>query len=255
MLVEAAVQRSGPGQHVPTVAGYGDGVGLPAATALVLVLLALVNLCNNRWLPRAYVVTSVVGSAGLLALARGAGLGWEDLGLGPGWVPRGLLWGGPPALALLVGLRVAVGRPGVSGRLRDDRAARSRGSVLYQVLVWVPLGTVLLEEVAFRGVLLGLLEPQVGTLWAVMLSALAFGLWHVLPTAAAARADTVVARALGGRGPGWAVVGGVLLTAAVGTGLAGLRLVAASLLAPALLHLASNSGGYLAAAAVRRPER
>lgn len=227
-------------------------MALPTATVLVVALLALLNLLNNLWLPRAYVVTGVVGSATLLAIGAAAGLGWADVGLGPGWLVRGLLWGGLPALVLLAGLRVAAARPATADRLRDARVGATPREVRYQALVRVPFGTVLLEEVGFRGVLLGLLAAQTSTAWAVAWSALLFGLWHVLPTAAAARADTVVTRALGGPRPGRVVVGGVVATAVVGVGLAVLRLAAASLLAPALLHLASNSGGYLAADAARR---
>ena len=48
-------------------------------------------------------------------------------------------------------------------------------------LVEVPLGTVLLEEVVFRSVLLGLLTSMYGTVAGVLGSAFLFGLWHILP--------------------------------------------------------------------------
>ena len=45
----------------------------------------------------------------------------------------------------------------------------------------MPLGTVLLEEVAFRGVLWGLLAHMDGPRVATLVSHSLFGLWHILP--------------------------------------------------------------------------
>jgi membrane protease YdiL (CAAX protease family) len=53
-------------------------------------------------------------------------------------------------------------------------------SVLWRAFAWMPLDTALPEEVAFRGVLLAGLLRHLTTSRAVLISALAFTLWHVV---------------------------------------------------------------------------
>jgi membrane protease YdiL (CAAX protease family) len=79
----------------------------------------------------------------------------------------------PAGLAVAVALLVAV-------NLLNNRYAR-HAYVAYQTLVRIPLGTVVLEEVAFRGVVLGLGGSAYGWVWATVLSAALFGMWHALP--------------------------------------------------------------------------
>ena len=45
----------------------------------------------------------------------------------------------------------------------------------------MPLGTVLLEEIGFRGVVYGLSARMWGFAWATVISSVLFGLWHVQP--------------------------------------------------------------------------
>ncbi len=52
----------------------------------------------------------------------------------------------------------------------------------YQTLLRIPLGTALLEEVAFRGVLFGVWLETAGARRALIGSSVAFALWHIAPT-------------------------------------------------------------------------
>jgi membrane protease YdiL (CAAX protease family) len=121
--------------------------------------------------------------------------------------------------------------------------------VAYRVLLRIPVGTVLWEEVAFRGVLHAALCRELPPGAAAAAGAALFGIWHVHPTSAAIRAN-----APGGSAAGRRI--GVLLgctgTAAAGALFTWLRQRSGSILAPALLHLAANSGGLLAAVAADR---
>jgi membrane protease YdiL (CAAX protease family) len=137
------------------------------------------------------------------------------------------------------------------GLLGDARVAGlGAGGLAGQVLVRIPLGTVLWEEVAFRGVLLAALGRLLSLRGAIGVSAVLFGLWHVRPALGALAADGLAAGPLARTG---AVVLACLGTAAAGVPFAELRLRSGSLLAPALLHLATNCLGVLAAAAVHPP--
>ncbi|BCY13030.1 CPBP family intramembrane glutamic endopeptidase [Actinoplanes sp. L3-i22] len=171
---------------------------------------------------------------------------------GPGWAQPIT---GPAAAALLIavsgltssqaGLRlsglgyglggVAVVAIGYAVAVRVPAARRlfrvSYPRPWFTALVSVPLATVVFEEVAFRGVLWGLIDRDHGPIWATGVTAVLFGLWHLAP------------------GRPW--------TDAIVTGVAGvvlglLRAVGGGLVAPALVHWAADGLGVLAAARVSR---
>jgi len=135
---------------------------------------------------------------------------------------------------------------------RDHRVRGATASwVAYQVLVRIPFGTVLLEEVAFRGVLYGLFRHWYGVPWATVLCGTLFGLWHVLPAAALARNNPVAGRVFDRRR--WLlVVLTVLVTGLAGVVLSELQRRSGSLLTPIALHWAVNGLGYLTAYLVSR---
>lgn len=188
---------------------------------------------------RRYVAVNVALSAGLLLAAGAQGLTAAALGLAPRDLGAGLAWGTGAALLVTAGLGTALAVPALRPVLRDPRVADlSPAALVRYALVRIPLGTVLLEEVAFRGVLLAVWARDQPLAVAVLASSAAFGLWHVVPTAA-------LARARGGRLA--TVAAGVVVTGLVGTVFCWLRIVSGSLAAPALVHLATNSLGALAA--------
>ena len=121
--------------------------------------------------------------------------------------------------------------------------------MLFQVLLRIPLGTVLLEEIAFRGVLPTLFggNPAVSWRWKPVLGASAlFGAWHVLPSAALTTGNSAVQEMFGGS----AVL--VALLAVASTMLVGILLsltcyVGRGLKASMLVHWATNSLGFVAA--------
>lgn len=229
-----------------------DRSGTPTRTLLVLVaMLAGINVLTNRVLPEgAYVPFALAAAGGLIAYAvLGDGRTRTDLGGDPGAVPTGLRWGA--VLAVIVALVYAVGMalPATRPLFEDARVEGLDGAaVAYHALVRVPLGTVALEEVAFRGVLLSMLLARTSTLRAVAWSSLLFGLWHVLPIIGMGPVNPTQEDHLEGTdGTLVAVVGGVAATALAGAFLCWLRLRTHSLVAPMVLHWATNGLGYLAA--------
>jgi membrane protease YdiL (CAAX protease family) len=135
---------------------------------------------------------------------------------------------------------------------RDSRYRLGYGSALLTALVLIPVGTVLLEEVAFRGVLWGLLRRLGGTVVATAVSSALFGLWHILPSLGLATDNEAIGSAVGqGRSAQViAVLGTVLFTAGSGVVFCELRRRSGSILAPAGLHWAVNGLSVLASAAV-----
>ncbi|MDP9403751.1 MAG: CPBP family intramembrane metalloprotease [Actinomycetota bacterium] len=218
-----------------------------AALALVLLVLVAHNLVGNLVLPPAlYVPANLAVAAVLLATARTSGVSWAELGLGRSSLGRGAALGAAAFLVVAIVLVVAALVPATRPLFKDQRVANVTGAaVAYQAVVRIPLGTVFLEEVAFRGVLLALLRRATSPRAAVGWSSAMFGLWHVVPTV-----EALGANRLAPGGP--AVAAAVVATAAAGAAFCWLRLRSGSLVAPALAHVASNSVALVVAVSVLR---
>jgi CAAX protease family protein len=222
-----------------------------AAVVVTVAVLALLNVVDAR-VPHASLVAGPVCVAGLVAVARLAGLSWRDLGLGPGTWRPGLRWAAVEIAAVALVLAAAAALPLTREAFRDTRYRLDLGPALLTALVLIPVGTVLVEEVAFRGVLWGLLRRVRGTGTATVVSSLLFGLWHVLPSLGLATNNAAISGTVGrGRsGQAWAVLATVLFTALSGVVFCELRRRSGSILASAGLHWATNALSVLAAAAV-----
>lgn len=195
----------------------------------------------------AYIPANVVLAAGLLAAARRRGHTFEELGLSWRTLGRGTALGlGAAAVVLVV---VAVGS--LLSRT-DPQAAQLVASQAdvgplglgFELLVRIPLGTVLLEAVAFRGVLFAAVERVHTTLAAVIATSIAFGLWHVGPTLHELRELGAVVDPLG------TIAAIVAITTVGGLLFAGLRLLGRNLVTSALAHWSMNAAGLVAAVLV-----
>jgi membrane protease YdiL (CAAX protease family) len=132
--------------------------------------------------------------------------------------------------------------------LNDKRITSLDGrAIAYQAGVRIPLGTVLWEETAFRGVLQAALRRVLPEPAAIVVTSGVFGIWHIRPTLQALRVNGLA----NDRGQAVARVGAAVgVTAAGGVLLSVLRARSGSLTAPVLVHLATNSLPLLAAWAV-----
>jgi uncharacterized protein len=213
--------------------------------------LAAVNVVDIR-VPHASLVIGPVGAAGLLAIARWAGLSWQELGLGSGTWRRGLIWASGAIGAVAVVFAVGAALPLTRHAFRDTRYDLDWEHALLTAFLLIPLGTVIFEEVAFRGVLWGLLRRRHGTLTATVVSSVLFGLWHVLPSLGLAADNQAIGSTVGKGTSGQviSVLGTVLFTGLSGVVFCELRRRSGSLLASIGLHWATNGLGVLTAAAI-----
>jgi uncharacterized protein len=214
-------------------------------------ILVCVNIIDIR-VPHASLVVGPVTAAVLLALARAAGLNWAELGLGPGTWRRGLIWSAVIIGSVGVVFAVGASLPLTRDAFRDSRYHLGWGSALLTALVLIPVGTVLVEEVAFRGVLWGLIRRVRGTAAATIVSSALFGLWHVLPSLGLSADNEAIGSAVGkGKSAQLiTVVATVAFTALSGVVFCEVRRRSGSLLASASMHWATNGLGVLASAAV-----
>ena len=231
----------------------------------VLALLVVVNLLNNRWLEGWYVRTCLVSAVLLVLLGRLDQLSWYQMGLSPARIIPGVIWGAAAVGAVLLVYTVGLALPFTRRFFLDERAGEQSGvELLKNALVVVPFGTVLLEEIAFRGVLLGMIETRFGLWPAILVSSVVFGLWHILPSLVMHESNAGVGEVLGEGlfGRAMAVVLSVLGTAGAGVvfcvlvwGVPGLFSGSQSLIAPMALHWALNGLGFVFTWGVYRRRR
>jgi uncharacterized protein len=224
------------------------------ALAAAILLLALSNWMSNRFLPVhapwAYVLWNLGVAGGLLVVARLGGAGPVAVGLGiRHWhrpVGVGLLLAAGVALIFAIAMVL----PATRDAFLDNRARSSGiGEMLYQVLVRIPLGTVVLEEIAFRGVLPALFgsSPAIRWRWGPVLGAsFCFGLWHILPSMGINTGNAAVASALDGSQLVTTTLA-VLSMFAAGILMCALARLGKGIKTTMLLHWATNSLGFVAA--------
>lgn len=227
--------------------------GMKADTAFAVAVAGVLAAYNNTggaqpWRQRWYPVTNLGATGLLLAAAAGSRLTAADLGLSPGQVPAGLRGAAGPAGALAAAWLALAVTPATRPVLADRRiTGLTWPQVAYQVTVRIPVGTVLWEETAFRGVLQAALCRVLPTPAAIAVTSGVFGIWHIGPTIAALRINGVAPGSRAGRA---GVTAAVVGTAAIGGLLSWFRHHSGSLSAPVLLHLTANCGAALAARAV-----
>jgi uncharacterized protein len=221
------------------------------ALASCAVLGAYNNVIHRHpWHHRRYVTLNACATGATVAAAAANGLTASDMGFGraewpPGWLAIG-------AAALVgAGWIVVAAVPATRPVLNDKRITSLDGrAVAYQAVVRIPIGTVLWEETAFRGVLQAALRRVLPRPAAIAVTSAVFGIWHIRPTMAALRINQV---ATGRRAELAGVAAAVAGTAAAGVLLSWLRDRSSSVAAPVLLHLTANCGGALAARWVAGP--
>ena len=218
---------------------------------LVLMLVASITTfqVNRRW----YVPLALAWTIAFLAYGSlVADLSLADMALGR-WIP-GLLWAAGCIGVVTLAMAVGVAVPRLHPLFADERLMKSSGAqVAQKSLIEIPLGTVLLEEIVFRSVLLGLLTSMYGTWAGVFGSAFLFGLWHILPALEMHDSHSLTSQL----GSGWraklaTVALTILATGGAGIAFAGLVVVSGSVLAPMGLHWATNGPGSIASWLVGR---
>ena len=223
--------------------------GLPWWPLLVVIAaIVIINIVNNRVAPKThYLLWSFAGSVVLVAIGLLDGNSFTDMGLGWFFFLSGFIWA-----AASIGLVAAIYVIGSFFRktrqaFKDESiGGLSGGRLAFQALVEVPFGTVMLEEIAFRAVLFSMLARRFGVGWAIAISALLFGIWHVLPSIGTHERNPALGSVVGGgiRGNVLAVAGSVLTTTLAGVLFALMRIVSGSVIAPMGLHWATNGLGY-----------
>jgi membrane protease YdiL (CAAX protease family) len=213
-----------------------------AVSGAVVVVLAAVNVVDHLLHPPFWV--RALEGAGLLAWARLDGLTWSQLGLGRDRLGAGCRWGLGAVGVVAGGYVVGVLLPPTRPAFQDVRYDTPLPEALRTAFLVIPLGTVVLEELAFRSVLWGVLSRHLRPGQVLVTTSVLFGLWHVIPALRGVATNRGVSDTVGGSGVAVAV-GTVALTTVGGLVFGGLRLRSGSVLAGAGAHWATNALGVL----------
>ena len=219
------------------------------ALGATVAALAVGNVVRSTLLPSALDLPfNLALAGGIVGISATAGVGPEELGLARRDAGAGLRWGGAAFAAVSAVVVGAAVVPATRGLFDDDRAEIGAAELIADVFIRIPFGTVVLEEVTFRGALLALLCRLTSVPRAVLASSLLFGCWHALPAWTSVDENSTVATVAGGSGGGALVVTAtVLATTVAGLVFCWLRLRSGSLLAPAMAHLGTNCVPLVAA--------
>lgn len=221
------------------------GVYLAGIVALLLFANVIVNeVLSPPW----YVPFNLTVLGAALLLARGGGTTWDAMGMSADRLRRGAAVGSLIGIVIVGLFFAAVMLPAAREAFRDDRIIEgSIGLSLYHALFRVPIGTAVYEEVLFRGIVFGMLARRTSPLVAALWSSLLFGLWHVLPALDAVETNPI-GNAFGGT---WEpVVAAVVSTFLAGMVFVWIRLYSGSIIAPIIVHMATNSTAIIASAVV-----
>jgi membrane protease YdiL (CAAX protease family) len=215
-------------------------------TAVVVVALATLNVTDHL-LGGAFWFGPLV-AVGLLVFARWTGLNWSQLGMGSDRLRSGSRWA-LAAIAVVAGAYlVGVLFPPTRTAFLDARYDLTARRALLSAFVIIPVGTILVEEIAFRSVLWAMLARHSTTSRVLVTSSVLFGLWHILPSLHLASANHGVGQAVrgtGGSATALVVAGTVALTAIGGVVAGEMRRRSGSVLASIGMHWATNGLGVL----------
>ncbi len=213
-----------------------------AAETAVLAAVAGYSVLLNRVIPRRAHIAANLGAASVaIALARADGATWRDLALSAREARAGLRTGLLAAVPIVAATAGSAAVPATQPQFRDPRVLDAPNP-LFEIVLRIPVGTALCEELLFRSAALAYLEQHSSRARAIVTTSALFGVWHVLPARDAVATNARIALT-------------VATTALAGAAFACLRYRSGSVLAPIVAHTAINASAFAAARLVQRREK
>lgn len=207
--------------------------------SIILLLLFLI-ICSTAFFATAgwaHAVVVLLAYAGLYAFYKRSALDRKSVGITRSNLLAGLQYGAVVCAAIFAILLAAYVID--SHVFHDPRYHVSLVSAFFFALMIEPIKVILFEELAFRGILLALMMRVFKNKWyAITLTSLAFGLWHILPSLHLEEPGSKLS----------AVLVSVVFTTLAGILLAVLRIRSNSLAAPILVHWFVNGMAIVLAA-------
>ena len=207
------------------------------AIATLIILINFLNTKSTGWINWTLIFGGVIA---IFLIARLIPLNTSDMGLERKYLKSGAIHGGVSLLLVLLTFSLVFIIK--SDFFIDSRYAVTFLDLLYLIFIFIPLHTIIIEELLFRGALLGYLLKITNKRLAVFISSALFGLWHILPSLGLAKSSSTLSSTLGTDyiAQILSVIGAVLLTFVAALVFCWIRIRSKSLLAPILAHWAIN---------------
>lgn len=224
---------------------------LAIETLLTLLIVSYAALLSFVLPKKSHIILNILFSGIAVVIGVLSGLSLDAMGLAPSQLVVGGIYAAGIILGIFVVTFIASRLPFIGNFFANEAfATASKKRLWYEAGFRVPLGTALIEEVIFRGLLLGLLLQSNSVTTALLVSSVVFGLWHIFPTVNQLEANqTAKDMVAGKRGRKYlSIVVVVLSTSLAGFCFGLLRIWSGSLLTPWLVHWAINAGGIVSSA-------
>ena len=213
----------------------------------LIVLILLYGTVLARLVPRQFHILLNIGIAvTAIVLGFGFGLSPKDMGISIYTITSGI------AVAIVASVVIAASTllialiPPLRKYFLGDNLSKASGKLIaFEAGIRIPFSTALIEEVLFRGVLLGLLLTHYPTAVALVYASVVFGLWHIFPTIATLEQNDATIKAIADKKHRKyaGVIGTVVITTIAGLLFGYLRILANSIIAPWIVHWTINSSG------------
>jgi membrane protease YdiL (CAAX protease family) len=224
-----------------------------AIDAVVIIAILVYGTILARFIPRkAHISSNLLAALATIAFGLFLGLSLPQMGLTLSGVKSIIIISALTTGAIFLATLAVSFLPFLRHIFLGESFANARvRKVFFEAGFRIPLGTALVEEILFRGVLLGILLQSYSPLVSSIIAATVFGLWHIAPSINSIESNTAVqermrTKSLRAKG---SVAGIVLVTFTAGMFFNWLRIISGTILTTWLVHWAINSSGALASAA------
>jgi CAAX protease family protein len=225
--------------------------GLAVDAPAVLSVLGYSAMLNRVIPPRAHVPANLAAAGTAIVAVRALGASWDELGLSRSRAGRGVRAGVTLAAPIVAGAAGFATLPQTREQFQHPRVATAPRP-LYELMLRIPVGTALCEELIFRSALLAWFERRHRAPAAIAATSAVFGLWHVLPTLDGLDHER---EPLDNQARAAAVAKSVLATTVVGLAFAWTRRRTGSVLSAVIVHTAINAAGFIAVRMRQRARR
>jgi membrane protease YdiL (CAAX protease family) len=216
--------------------------------ALIALILLYGTVLAKLVPPKYHIFLNIFIAVIAILLGYGFGLSLSEMGIGAGYILKGILIAlALSAIITLATLIIAL-IPFLRHFFLGEDLAHAKGPLIaFEAAIRIPFSTALVEEVLFRGVLLGLLLTHYPTIIAITYAAIVFGLWHIFPTIKSLEHNDAAASLVGDKKSRQTigVLGAVTVTTIAGLLFGYARVLANSIVAPWLIHWSINASGVL----------
>lgn len=215
----------------------------------LIVLILLYGTVLARLVPkRFHLFLNIFIAFVAIILGYGFGLNAYAMGIDFGHIGSGIMVAFIASAIIFIGTIIIALIPKLRDFFIGDNLAQASGKLIsFEAVIRIPFSTALVEEVLFRGVLLGLLLSHYNTLVALLYASIAFGLWHIFPTIATLEQNDATSSIVNGkkRRATVGVIGAVVITTIAGMFFGWLRILANSIIAPWIVHWSINASGVV----------